>query len=216
MSEQTPADEWREIGGGFTAKVDGASPASWDDPAPVEGWAARDVVRHLVEWFPSFLESGSGIRLEVPTSVDDDPVAAWHELERGVRDLLDDPETPDKVLSNPHIGDVPLDRAVSQFFTGDVFMHTWDLARATGQDDTLDPGSVRGAARRHGADRGHDAGQRSVRAAGRGPRRRRRADPDAGVHRSRPAVVGTARVRRFRTRWAVIAFFVIGFAVARS
>ena len=139
MSEQTPADEWREIGGGFTAKVDGASPASWDDPAPVEGWAARDVVRHLVEWFPSFLESGAGIRLEVPTSVDDDPVAAWHELERGVRDLLDDPETPDKVLSNPHIGDVPLDRAVSQFFTGDVFMHTWDLARATGQDDTLDP-----------------------------------------------------------------------------
>ena len=43
------------------------------------------------------------------------------------------------MLSNPHIGDVPLDRAVSQFFTGDVFMHTWDLARATGQDDTLDP-----------------------------------------------------------------------------
>ncbi len=30
-------------------------------------------------------------------------------------------------------------QAVSQFFTGDVFMHTWDLARATGQDDTLDP-----------------------------------------------------------------------------
>ena len=28
---------------------------------------------------------------------------------------------------------------MSQFFTGDVFMHTWDLARATGQDDTLDP-----------------------------------------------------------------------------
>ena len=139
MSEQTPADEWREIGGGFTARVDGASPESWDDPSPVEGWKARDVVRHLVEWFPSFLESGAGVRLEVPTSVDDDPVAAWHELERGVRDLLDDPATPSKVLSNPHIGDVPLDRAVSQFFTGDVFMHTWDLARATGQDDTLDP-----------------------------------------------------------------------------
>ena len=28
---------------------------------------------------------------------------------------------------------------MSRFFTGDVFMHTWDLARATGQDDTLDP-----------------------------------------------------------------------------
>jgi uncharacterized protein (TIGR03086 family) len=71
--------------------------------------------------------------------VDDDPVVAWHELEAGVRALLDDPETQALVLSNRHIGDVPLDSAVSRFFTADVFMHTWDLARATGQDDRLDP-----------------------------------------------------------------------------
>lgn len=137
--DRSPAAEWDEISAGFTARVDGASPESWDAPAPVDGWVARDVVRHLVEWFPSFLESGAGVRLEVPTSVDDDPAAAWHELDDGVRALLADPATADKVLSNPHIGDVPLDRAVSQFFTADVFMHTWDLARATGQDDGLDP-----------------------------------------------------------------------------
>jgi uncharacterized protein (TIGR03086 family) len=136
---QTPAEEWREVGGGFTARVDAVHAEAWDHPAPVAGWTARDVVRHLVEWFPGFLESGSGVRLEVPTSVDDEPAAAWHELERGVRALLDDPGTPAKVMSDPHIGDVPLDRAVSQFFTADVFMHTWDLARATGQDDRLDP-----------------------------------------------------------------------------
>jgi uncharacterized protein (TIGR03086 family) len=139
VGEQTPAEEWREIGGRFTACVDAVAPGSWDAPAPVEGWAARDVVRHLVEWFPSFLEAGSGVALDVPTSVDDDPVAAWHELETGVTGLLADPGTANRVLSNPHIGDVPLDRAVSQFFTADVFMHTWDLARATGQDETLDP-----------------------------------------------------------------------------
>ena len=34
---------------------------------------------------------------------------------------------------------MPLDVAVDRFYTTDVFMHTWDLARATGQDDTLDP-----------------------------------------------------------------------------
>lgn len=27
--------------------------------------------------------------------------------------------------------------------TGDVFTHTWDLARATGQDDSLDPDHLR-------------------------------------------------------------------------
>ena len=42
------------------------------------------------------------------------------------------------MLTNPHIGEVPLDEAVDRFYTADVFMHTWDLARASGQDDTLD------------------------------------------------------------------------------
>jgi uncharacterized protein (TIGR03086 family) len=136
---QSPVEEWREIGGGFTERVDGAGADAWDRPAPVDGWTARDVVRHLVEWFPGFLEAGAGIRLDVPTSVDDDPVAAWHGLELGVRELLEDPETAGRVLSNRHIGDVPLADGVSRFFTADVFMHTWDLARATGQDETLDP-----------------------------------------------------------------------------
>jgi Mycothiol maleylpyruvate isomerase N-terminal domain len=55
------ADEHRTIAAGFTQRVNGAAPDAWDNPAPVEGWVARDVVRHLVEWFPSFLEAGAGI-----------------------------------------------------------------------------------------------------------------------------------------------------------
>jgi uncharacterized protein (TIGR03086 family) len=43
------------------------------------------------------------------------------------------------VLTNPHIGEVPLHDAIDRFYTADVFMHTWDLARATGQDERLDP-----------------------------------------------------------------------------
>ena len=71
--------------------------------------------------------------------VDDDPVAAWRTMSDGVQALLDDPASADTTLRNPHIGEVPLPEAVSRFFTADVFMHTWDLARATGQDDRLDP-----------------------------------------------------------------------------
>jgi uncharacterized protein (TIGR03086 family) len=57
-----------------------------------------------------------------------------------VQALLDDPATAHRILSNPHIGEVPLDQAVDRFYTADVFMHTWDLARASGQDEHLDPG----------------------------------------------------------------------------
>ncbi|GAA4708555.1 maleylpyruvate isomerase family mycothiol-dependent enzyme [Nocardioides conyzicola] len=104
----------------------------------MEGWTARDVVGHLVEWFPAFLESGTGIRLDAGPSVADDPAAAWHTHVAAVQQLLDDPAYADRVLSNPHIGDVRLPEAVDRFYTADVFMHTWDLARATGQDETLD------------------------------------------------------------------------------
>ena len=135
---ETPAQEFREIGGRFGAVVAGVGTDQWDDPSPVEEWAARDVVRHLVEWFPSFLAAGADLHLPAGPSVDDDPVGAWQHLQREVQALLDDPAAAARVLSNRHIGDVPLPQAISQFFTGDVFMHTWDLARATGQDDTLD------------------------------------------------------------------------------
>ena len=135
----TPLQEFREIGGRFGALCSHARADVWDAPSPVEEWRARDVVRHLVEWFPDFLEHGAGVVLTPGPSADDDPAAAWQHLYDQVVALLEDPATADKVLSNPHIGDVPLPQAVSQFFTGDVFQHTWDLARATDQDATLDP-----------------------------------------------------------------------------
>lgn len=47
----------------------------WSAPAPVPGWTARDLVRHLVDWFPGFLTAG-GIDLPPGPSVDDDPAAA--------------------------------------------------------------------------------------------------------------------------------------------
>ena len=133
----SPAEEHRRIAGGFTDRVRGA--ADWDAPAPVAGWTARDVVRHLADWLPAFLEGGAGVTLARGPSVDDDPVAAWQVHSDAVQALLDDPATASRVLTNPHIGEVPLDQAVSRFYTADVFMHTWDLARATGQDETLDP-----------------------------------------------------------------------------
>lgn len=132
-----PAERHREVSGGFTERVRGVK--EWDAPAPVDGWVARDVVRHLVEWLPALLSSGSEARLPAGPSVDDDPVGAWKVHNDAVQALLDDPATGGLLLKNPHIGELPLDRAIDQFYTSDVFMHTWDLARATGQDERLDP-----------------------------------------------------------------------------
>jgi uncharacterized protein (TIGR03086 family) len=136
LSDQ-PAERHRQIGQAFTDRVRGAR--SWDGPAPVAGWTARDVVRHLTDWFPPFLAGGSGIQLPAGPDIETDPAGAWQAQFDAVQALLDDPATAGKLLTNPHLGEIPLDRAIDQFYTADVFMHTWDLARATGQDDRLDP-----------------------------------------------------------------------------
>lgn len=132
------SQEFREVAGRFGEVVHGVPAAGWDAPAPVAGWVARDVVRHLVEWFPGFLAGGSEVTLPATGSVDVDPVGTWDAFAVSVQAVLDDPATAGGSFSNPHTGDLPLAAAISQFFTADVFMHTWDLARATGQDDTLD------------------------------------------------------------------------------
>jgi uncharacterized protein (TIGR03086 family) len=132
-----PVERHRLVAGTFSDRV--RDTADWDVPAPVDGWTARDVVRHLVEWFPGFLAMGSDERLPAGPSVDDDPVAAWQTHADGVQAVLDDPGSADKQFSNQHTGTQPLREAIDRFYTADVFMHTWDLARATGQDETLDP-----------------------------------------------------------------------------
>ena len=138
LPDLAPAARHAQVSGAFARRVQGVPDGGWDAPAPVEGWTARDVVRHLVTWFPGFLEGGTGLRLAAGPSVDDDPVGAWLAQHDAVQALLDDPASEQRVLVNPHVGEVPLPAAVDRFYTADVFLHTWDLARATGQDEALD------------------------------------------------------------------------------
>jgi uncharacterized protein (TIGR03086 family) len=39
-------------------------------------------------------------------------------------------------------GEQPFESLVARLLCSDTLIHTWDLARATGQDERLDPGAV--------------------------------------------------------------------------
>lgn len=135
----SPADEHRRIAGAFTMTVEGVAAQAWEQRAPVEGWVARDVVRHLLEWLPAFLAGSTGIQLSAGPSVDADPVGAWRTRTGAVQALLDDADIAGREHDLPHIGRMRLEQAIDMIYTSDVFLHRWDLARATGQDETLDP-----------------------------------------------------------------------------
>lgn len=133
----TPAEHHAAVADVFSARVDGVR--DWEAPAPVAGWVARDVVDHLVSWLPGLL-AGGGVALDVDRpSVADDPVGAWHTHADALQALLDS-DAAEQQFSHPQAGTHQLGVAIDRFYTTDVFLHTWDLARASGQDERLDPG----------------------------------------------------------------------------
>lgn len=131
-----PAERHREVAAAFAALT--RRVADWEAPSPVPAWSARDVVGHLVDWFPAFLAEGTAIHLPDGPPVEEDPVGAWAARAEALQSLLDDASAATTPFRHPRVPELPLATAVDRFYTADVFMHTWDLARAGGQEVTLD------------------------------------------------------------------------------
>lgn len=108
---------------------------NWDAPTPVREWAARDVVAHLTGWLPAFLGAGG---VHIPAGEPADPAGSWARQSAAVQELLDDGARASGRFAHPRLPTLPLADAIDTYYTPDVFMHTWDLARASGADDTLD------------------------------------------------------------------------------
>lgn len=137
------ATRFRAVAARFTETLDAVPADKWESPAPCEGWVARDVVRHLVEWVPGFFAAFGGLQFPTGPSADDDPVGAWAVLRDHLQSLLDDETEATRVIESP-MGPTTIADAIGTFVLGDVLVHTWDLARATGLDETLDADEVHG------------------------------------------------------------------------
>src|SRR4051812_18828840 len=131
------ADRYERITGQFTDRVRAVPAAAWNNPSPCEGWTARDVVGHLTEWIPGFF-GPQGVQFPPVPSAADDPVGAWETVQGAISRALADQTLASTEIETP-FGKQPLADTVDMIVTGDVFTHTWDLARATGQSETLDP-----------------------------------------------------------------------------
>lgn len=138
--DQAAAERYRQTAAMFSRTVDGVS--DWDAPTPVAEWRARDVVGHLTTWLPGLVSGGSSVTFEPIPDAGSDPTEAWRELDRQVQAILDDPAKSAARHTNPHMGESSVAEMMDRFFTPDVFLHRWDLARASGQDDRLDPERV--------------------------------------------------------------------------
>ena len=130
-------ERYQRVAGEFSSRVRAVPSDAWDNPSPCEGWTARDVVGHLTGWIPGFF-GAHGLEFPPVPSVQDDPVAAWETVRATLTEALADPAVAARTVETP-FSSQSLAETVDMIVTGDVFTHTWDLARATGQDETLDP-----------------------------------------------------------------------------
>ena len=134
------SDRYRKRAAEFTSRVEAVPEGRWDDQSPCPDWKARDVVRHVCDTSDMFL----GFVDQPPAggpSVDDDPAGAWYAHRDAVQAALDDPDVATKSYDSP-FGQNVFEQGVDRFLSTDAVVHTWDLARATGGDDTLDPAEV--------------------------------------------------------------------------
>ncbi len=134
------SERYGRLAATFAAKVAAVGEESWDRPTPCEGWTVRDLVGHVVGTQAMFLGFVGRELGEIP-SVDDDPVAAWSAARAVVQGDLEDPERATAGFEGFQ-GPTTFEAAVNRFLCFDLVVHGWDLARATGLDEAIDPAEV--------------------------------------------------------------------------
>jgi uncharacterized protein (TIGR03086 family) len=133
----------------FAALVAGVGRDQWHHGTPCSQWDVRALVHHLLyeqRWVPPLLDGLTveqvGNRFEGDLLGND--TSAWPGLLASSIDqahaAVAEPGTLGRIV-HLSFGDVSGQEYVTQL-TADLAIHGWDLARATGQEDTLDPGAV--------------------------------------------------------------------------
>jgi uncharacterized protein (TIGR03086 family) len=104
-------------------------------PTPCTDWAVQQLIDHLVGGTGYLLSAAGG------GEADQHGHATAADYRRGVADVLNAltlPGAMERTCTSPLGFEWPVSQAVAGTFM-DVLIHTWDLARAAGQDETLDP-----------------------------------------------------------------------------
>jgi uncharacterized protein (TIGR03086 family) len=120
---------------GFGLVVHAVDPAAWDAPTPCTEWDAAALVEHVIGFHEFLLLRPAGAHAHRPRH---GTAARWDATVSAIDVLLDDPAR----LALPadyFDGGARRPGDVLDALTGDVLVHTWDLARTVGADDRLDP-----------------------------------------------------------------------------
>ncbi|MEU6263961.1 TIGR03086 family metal-binding protein [Saccharopolyspora shandongensis] len=129
------SERYRALATEFTRRVEAVPADGWSAQSPCEGWTALDVLRHVVEVHRD-IPGWAGLTITLAKVVDDDPLGAWLEARYAIQALLDDPQRAGREYEGM-FGRTTAEATIDRFLCFDLLVHGWDIAKATGQDETL-------------------------------------------------------------------------------
>jgi uncharacterized protein (TIGR03086 family) len=139
------AERYRRVSDGFGARLRQVGAEQWSDPTPCEDWTVRQLATHVVDTQRRVLSMGTGAEA-VAADPEGDLLAQWEEASAALLAAVNDPECAASEISTGMFGDMPFEGLVGGLACSDTVVHTWDLARATGQDEHLDTEAVANSA----------------------------------------------------------------------
>jgi uncharacterized protein (TIGR03086 family) len=132
----------------FESRLAGVSAADLERPTPCPDWNAGQLIEHVIrgDVMASALLRGASrdeaLAAVAPAGFRADPQGTFAACADEMATLFAEPGATERTAHHP-IGDVPASMLLG-FRAGDYTYHAWDLARATGGDETLDAAVVEG------------------------------------------------------------------------
>lgn len=135
---------WHLVASNLERVVAGIEDDMWEAATPCDAWTVRDVVLHLVDedrWMPPLLAGLDLAAAEetLPPVDPDEPDTTLADARRAAATALAAHGAAGTVHTS---AGVVAAQAYLWEMSADQLIHSWDLAVATGQDDTLDPSLV--------------------------------------------------------------------------
>lgn len=129
------SERYTRVAEGFNRRLVGCE-GHWTDPTPCEEWSVWDVAAHVVgvnRGVLCRLEGGEPEKLEKG----DELPQAFEEVSSNISAVLVDLERAGTIVTT-RTGEQPFEQLAGTLLCADTLAHTWDIARATGQDERLD------------------------------------------------------------------------------
>jgi uncharacterized protein (TIGR03086 family) len=132
---------WKLVTDGFTQRLNAVTAEQWDNATPCTAFTVRQLVEHVIDvqrMGPKLLGASGAI----DTPIGPDLPGVWQAVRAAALAAYEAEGALTKVVNTP-IGQMSAEQFIAGPAIGDALIHTWDLARGIGADDTLPEAACR-------------------------------------------------------------------------